>query len=76
MSDQPGLTAQLLHVGPHRGAHRVAARASISVLVPLLVLWSTGHLDLAIYATFGAFTSLHGCPTLENAGSAPPVVHL
>ena len=26
MSDRPGLTAQLLHVGPHRGAHRVAAR--------------------------------------------------
>jgi hypothetical protein len=60
MSDRPGLTAQLLHVGPHRGAHRVAARASISVLVPLLVLWSTGHLELAIYATFGAFTSLYG----------------
>lgn len=60
MSDRPGLTAQLLHVGPHRGAHRVAARAAFSVLVPLLALWSTGHLELAIYATFGAFTSLYG----------------
>ena len=60
VSDRPGLTAQLLHVGPHRGAHRVAARAAFSVLVPLLVLWSTGHLELAIYATFGAFTSLYG----------------
>lgn len=32
----------------------------MSVLVPLLVLWATDHLDWSIYATFGAFTSLYG----------------
>lgn len=54
------LRSQLLAVGPSAGAHRVAARAGISVLVPLLVLWSIGHLEWSIYATFGAFTSLYG----------------
>lgn len=35
-------------------------RASVSVAVPLVVLWSVGHLEWAIYAVFGAFTSLYG----------------
>ncbi|HET9647678.1 MAG TPA: FUSC family protein [Microlunatus sp.] len=43
---------------PH--AHRVAVRAAIAVLLPLLALWSTGRLDLAAYATFGAFASVYG----------------
>lgn len=51
---------QLVHVGPHAGAHRVALRACVSVAVPLLLLWSVGHLDWSIYAAFGAFTSLYG----------------
>ncbi|WP_245644484.1 FUSC family protein [Nocardioides jensenii] len=54
------LTRSALRVGPHNGAHRVALRAGLSVLVPLLVLWSMGHLDWSIYAAFGAFTSLYG----------------
>ncbi len=54
------MAQQLLHVGPHSGAHRVAFRAALSVLVPLLVLWGTGHLELSIFAAFGAFTSLYG----------------
>jgi hypothetical protein len=51
---------RLLILAPAPGSHRIAARASVSVLVPLLVLWSAGHLDWSIYATFGAFTSLYG----------------
>jgi hypothetical protein len=51
---------QFLVVGPHAGAHRVALRAGVSVAVPLLVLYATGRLDLSLYATFGAFTSLYG----------------
>lgn len=47
-------------MGPHDGAHRVAVRAGVSVLVPLLMLWSVGHLEWSIYAAFGAFTSLYG----------------
>ncbi len=54
------MTTQLFRVGPHSGAHRVAFRASLSVLVPLLVLWVMGRQELSIYAAFGAFTSLYG----------------
>ncbi|WP_244932099.1 FUSC family protein [Nocardioides sp. W7] len=54
------LAASLLGLGPHDGAHRVAARAGLSVLVPLLVLLATDHLAWSAYAAFGAFTSLYG----------------
>lgn len=50
----------LLSMGPHGGAHRVALRAGISVLVPLLVLVVLGHVEWTPYAAFGAFTSLYG----------------
>lgn len=50
----------VLRVGPHRGDHRVAIRAAVSVAVPLLVLWALGRLDLSIYASFGAFAALYG----------------
>jgi uncharacterized membrane protein YccC len=50
----------LLALGPHAGAHTVALRAGISMAVPLVALWLTGHLELSLYATFGAFTSLYG----------------
>jgi len=54
------LRHRILEVRPGAGAHRVAVRAGVSVLVPLLVLWATDHLTWSIYATFGAFTSLYG----------------
>lgn len=50
----------LVAVAPHRGAHRVALRAAVSLAVPLLVLWAIGRLDLSVYACFGAFASLYG----------------
>ncbi|WGL53614.1 FUSC family protein [Nocardioides sp. BP30] len=50
----------LVAVGPSNGAHRIALRAAISVLVPLLVLDATGHLSWTMYAAFGSFTSLYG----------------
>ncbi|WP_460773358.1 FUSC family protein [Microbacterium sp. GXF7504] len=50
----------LVALGPHRGAHRVALRAAVSIAVPLLVLWAIGRLDLSVYAAFGAFASLYG----------------
>ena len=52
------LGRRLVTVGPHRGAHRVAVRAGISVLVPLLALVSVGRPEWTPYAAFGAFTSL------------------
>ncbi|WP_446663883.1 FUSC family protein [Flexivirga sp. B27] len=46
--------------GPHAGAHRVAARAGVSVFVPLLILVLIDRTEWAPYAAFGAFTSLYG----------------
>ncbi len=50
----------VIRVGPHRGDHRVALRAVVSVGVPLLVLLALGRLDLSVYASFGAFAALYG----------------
>jgi len=54
------LLASLTRLGPHAGAHRVAARAAVSVAVPLLVLYAGDRLEWSVYAAFGAFTSLYG----------------
>ncbi|MGO2751055.1 MAG: FUSC family protein [Pseudoclavibacter sp.] len=59
MADLPH-PSRLFDLGPHNGAHRVAIRAGISVGVPLLILWSIGHVELALYSTFGAFVSFYG----------------
>ncbi|MFG6279719.1 FUSC family protein [Microbacterium sp. 5K110] len=50
----------VIRVGPHQGDHRVAARAALSVGVPLLILLLIGRLDLSVYASFGAFAALYG----------------
>ncbi|ARC57343.1 hypothetical protein AS850_09670 [Frondihabitans sp. 762G35] len=38
----------------------IALRAAIGLAVPLLVLLAVGRMELAAYATFGAFTGLYG----------------
>lgn len=50
----------VIRVGPHRGDHRVAVRAVLSVGIPLLVLLVLGRLELSVYASFGAFAALYG----------------
>jgi hypothetical protein len=60
VSERFPVTRAALRVGPHNGAHRVALRAGISVLVPLLLLWWFDRIDWSIHAAFGAFTSLYG----------------
>ncbi|MEV0807320.1 FUSC family protein [Micromonospora sp. NPDC050200] len=50
----------LLHLRHERGAHRVALRAGVSVLVPLLASLAVHRPDWSVYAAFGAFTSLYG----------------
>ncbi|WP_295850726.1 FUSC family protein [uncultured Microbacterium sp.] len=50
----------VIRVGPHRGDHRVALRAVLSVGIPLLLLLALGRLDLSVYASFGAFAALYG----------------
>ena len=42
------------------GSRWTAARAATIMAVALLTLWSIGRLDLALYASFGAFASVHG----------------
>jgi hypothetical protein len=37
-----------------------AARAALALAVPLLVLLAVDRIDLAVYASFGAFTGLYG----------------
>ena len=54
------LGAEVVRVNPPPYAHRVALRAGVTVLVPLLVLWTVDRLDLSLYATFGAFASVYG----------------
>lgn len=51
---------ELVAFGPHAGAHRVAVRAGMSIAAPLVALWAADRTDLALYATFGAFTALYG----------------
>lgn len=54
------LGSELVRFGPYDGAHRVAARAGLSVLVPLLALLVSDRLGWSAYAAFGAFTALYG----------------
>jgi hypothetical protein len=51
---------QLVRVAPHAGAHRVALRVGLSILVPLLVLQLLGRPEWSIYAAFGSFPALYG----------------
>lgn len=60
----------LVAFGPHDGAHRVAIRATISTLVPLLVLLAIGRSEWSAWAAFGAFAALYG----RNRVQLPRVV--
>lgn len=50
----------LMRVNPGQPEWPVAVRATASTVVPLLVLWSVGHLEWTPYAAFGAFAALYG----------------
>ena len=56
----PGVLRDLVRLQPQPGAHRVAVRAGISVLVPLLVVLALGRPEWSLYAVFGAFTAVYG----------------
>lgn len=51
--------AQFFVVPPSQRDHIPALRIALSVAVPLLVLVAMGRTDLAMYAAFGAFTSIY-----------------
>lgn len=50
---------EFFRVPPSQRDHVPAARIALSVAVPLLFLLVVGRTDLAIYAAFGAFTSIY-----------------
>ncbi|MCT1723833.1 hypothetical protein M3B14_09505 [Kocuria marina] len=50
---------EFFRVAPPQRNHVPATRIALSVAVPLLFLLVVGRTDLAIYAAFGAFTSIY-----------------
>jgi hypothetical protein len=64
MSD---IVSRLIAFEPSDGARRVAARACISIAVPLAVLVAWGHTSWTLYASFGAFTSLYGRERVDRS---------
>jgi Fusaric acid resistance protein-like len=50
----------VLRIHPGHNDHHVGLRTGIGVGVPLLVLVAAGRIDLAIFASFGAFTGIYG----------------
>lgn len=47
-------------MAPANKDHQVAIRCAVGVFVPLISLVLLGRLDLAIFASFGAFTGIYG----------------
>ena len=45
---------------PDADALRVAIRAGLTLAIPLIVLVSTGNVNLTLYPTFGAFAAVYG----------------
>ncbi|GAA2861286.1 FUSC family protein [Paenarthrobacter ilicis] len=52
--------AELFTMGPGNKDHHPALRCAIGVFVPLITLAVLGRLDLAVFASFGAFTGIYG----------------
>lgn len=51
---------ELLELRPYDRDHWAALRVGLATAVPLITLWATGRSDLAVFAVFGAFTSVYG----------------
>jgi hypothetical protein len=52
--------AELFTMGPGNKDHHPALRCAVGVFVPLITLTLLGRLDLAVFASFGAFTGIYG----------------
>jgi hypothetical protein len=52
--------AEMFSIAPGNKDHHPALRCAVGVFVPLLTLVLLGRLDLAIFASFGAFTGIYG----------------
>ncbi|HEY4616083.1 MAG TPA: FUSC family protein [Citricoccus sp.] len=56
----------LFTIAPANKDHEVGIRCGVTVLVPLLTLLLIGRIDLAIFASFGAFTGIYGRNTTHG----------
>jgi Fusaric acid resistance protein-like len=56
----------LFTIAPANKDHEVGIRCGITVLVPLLTLLLLDRIDLAIFASFGAFTGIYGRNTTHG----------
>jgi hypothetical protein len=54
------LLANMFSLAPGNKDHQAAARCAVGVFVPLITLVLLDRLDLAIFASFGAFTGIYG----------------
>ncbi|MEA3552252.1 FUSC family protein [Pseudarthrobacter sp. C1] len=54
------LLAEMFSIAPGNKDHHPALRCAVGVFVPLFSLVLLGRLDLAIFASFGAFTGIYG----------------
>lgn len=50
----------MFRIAPANNDHQVAIRCGLGVGLPLLLLLGLGRIDLAIFASFGAFTGIYG----------------
>jgi uncharacterized membrane protein YccC len=51
---------ELLELRPYDRDHWAALRVGLTTAIPLAALWAIGRTDLAVFAVFGAFTSVYG----------------
>ncbi|WP_143054882.1 FUSC family protein [Nocardioides luteus] len=54
------LMRESVRVSPAPGSHSPAWRASVTLLIGLVTLAVTGHIELSAYACFGTFASIYG----------------
>ncbi|KQR79874.1 fusaric acid resistance protein [Arthrobacter sp. Leaf337] len=54
------LLAEMFTIAPGNKDHQVAIRCAVGVFVPLIIVVLIGRSDLAIFASFGAFTGIYG----------------
>jgi hypothetical protein len=54
------LLSEMFTMAPSNKDHHVALRCAVGVFVPLITLMLLNRLDLAAFASFGAFTGIYG----------------
>ena len=51
---------EMFRIGPANNDHHAAIRCAVGIGLPLLLVLFLGRIDLAIFASFGAFTGIYG----------------